>query len=183
MVRVPLEPEVYELIFTEGEPDGLWHPTADPREHRRRSIYLFAKRNVRLPLLEAFDRPDTLTSCPVRPVSTFAPQALILMNGPFLQEQSQAFAGRLLGECGPDRGRLIARAYRLALARPPRPEEVGMVRDFLAGQADLLRDRLRGRLPVVLPPGLSEGVDPAEAAALADFCLALFNSNEFLYVN
>src|SRR5262249_35556290 len=41
MVRVPLEPEVYELIFTEGEPDGLWFPTNDPREHARRSLYLF----------------------------------------------------------------------------------------------------------------------------------------------
>src|SRR5204863_7174577 len=96
VVRVPLEPEVYDLIFTEGEPDGLWLPTPDLREHGRRSIYLFAKRNVRLPMLEAFDRPDSLTSCPVRPVSTFAPQALILMNGRFLQEQSRAFAARLL---------------------------------------------------------------------------------------
>ena len=102
MVRTPLEPEVYDLIFTEGEPDGLWPVTPDPRQHTRRSLYLFAKRNVRLPLLEAFDQPDTLSSCPVRPVSTFAPQALILLNGPFLQEQSQAFAVRLLREAGPD---------------------------------------------------------------------------------
>src|SRR5204862_7520665 len=144
MVRVPLEPEVYELIFTEGEPDGLWHAHPDPREHARRSVYLFAKRNVRLPLLEAFDRPDSLTSCPVRPVSTFAPQALILMNGPYLQEQSKAFAARLLRECGSDIGRLIERAYRLALARPARPDEVGMVRDFLAGRGQLVRDRPRG---------------------------------------
>ena len=82
-VRVPLEPEVYDLIFTEGEPDGLWPVTPDPRQHTRRSIYLFNKRNVRLPMLEAFDQPDTLNSCADRPVSTFAPQALILMNGPF----------------------------------------------------------------------------------------------------
>src|SRR5437588_3728282 len=96
MVRVPLEPEVYELIFTEGEPDGLWHVTPDAREHTRRTLYLFAKRNVRLPLLEAFDQPDTLTSCPVRGVSTFAPQALILLNSPQMQQQSQAFAVRVL---------------------------------------------------------------------------------------
>jgi hypothetical protein len=91
MVRVPLEPEVYDLIFTEGDPDGLWHVTPDSTTHTRRSLYLFAKRNVRQPLLEAFDQPDTLTSCPVRPVSTFAPQALILLNGPLAQEQSKAF--------------------------------------------------------------------------------------------
>src|SRR5205085_12662265 len=43
-IRVPLEPEVYRLIFTEGEPDGLWGVTPDPRQHTRRSLYLFAKR-------------------------------------------------------------------------------------------------------------------------------------------
>ena len=161
MVRVPLEPEVYDLIFTEGEPDGLWPTTPDPRQHVRRSIYLFAKHNVRLPLFEAFDKPDMLTSCPVRPVSTFAPQALILFNGPFLQEQSKALAARLLRECGPDADRQIDRAYRLALARPPRPDEREAARTFLRTQADLLGDRL---------------------AALADFCLAMFNRNEFLYV-
>jgi hypothetical protein len=182
VVRVPLEPEVYELIFTEGEPDGLWHVTPDVREHGRRSIYLFAKRNVRLPLLEAFDKPDSLTSCPVRPVSTFAPQALILMNGPFLHEQSRQFAARLLRECGSDKGRIIERAYRLALSRPPRAVERSLAQEFLASQADFLRDRLRGRQRVQLPADIPEDMEPAAAGALVDFCLALLNCNEFVYV-
>jgi hypothetical protein len=183
MVRVPLEPEVYDLIFTEGEPDGLWPVTPDVREHTRRSIYLYAKRNVRLPLLEAFDRPDTLTSCPVRPVSTFAPQALILMNGPLLQTQSKQFAARLLRECGANVDRQIERAYRLALARPPRNQERQMAHEFLVTQADLIRDRLRARQAVGLPPEVPDTVDPALAAALVDYCLALLNSNEFIYVH
>jgi hypothetical protein len=183
MVRVPLEPEVYDLIFTEGEPDGLWPVTPDALEHDRRSLYLFAKRNVRLPLLEAFDRPDTLSSCPVRPVSTFAPQALILLNGPLLQEQSRQFAGRLLREEGADVDRQIDRAYRLALGRPPRPAELQQARDFLKGQADLVRERLRARERIGLPPGLAADTDPAAAVGLVDFCLALLNCNEFAYVN
>jgi hypothetical protein len=183
MVRVPLEPEVYDLIFTEGEPDGLWQVTPDWREYGRRSIYLFAKRNVRLPLLEAFDKPDSLTSCPIRPVSTFAPQALILLNGPFMQEQSRRFAGRLLRECGGSRERQIGRAYRLALSRPARPVERKMMREFLTSQAALYRDRLRARQALSVPEDVSKGVDPAEAAALADCCLALLNCNEFLYIN
>jgi hypothetical protein len=181
MIRVPLEPEVYELIFTEGEPDFLWPTTPDPRQHLRRSVYLFAKRNVRLPLFEAFDKPDMLTSCPVRPVSTFAPQALILFNGPFLQEQSKALAARLLRECGSDADRQIDRAYRLALARPPRPAEREAARTFLQTQADLIRDRLRSRKPPARSAGVLDSIDPT-AAALADFCLAMFNRNEFLYV-
>ena len=162
MVRVPLEPEVYDLIFTEGEPDGLWPVTPDVREHTRRSIYLFAKRNVHLPLFEAFDQPDSLTSCPSRPVSTFAPQALIMMNGPFMQEQSKLFAARLVRECGAEAERQIDRAYRLALGRPARPAEKQTAVAFLAKQAELA--------------GGSQ-------AALADFCLALLNCNEFVYVN
>jgi len=182
MVRVPLEPEVYDLIFTEGEPDGLWPVTPDAKQHTRRSLYLFAKRNVRQPVLEAFDQPDTLTSCPVRPVSTFAPQALILLNGPLTQQQSQAFGVRLLRESRPDLKSRIERAYRLALARPPREEEMRQALTFLEEQSELLRDRLRARLRVNVPEGTPEGADPALAAALADFCLALFNRNEFVYV-
>jgi Protein of unknown function (DUF1549)/Protein of unknown function (DUF1553) len=183
MIRVPLEPEVYDLIFTESEPDGLWLVTPDVRQHTRRTLYLFAKRNVRLPLLEAFDQPDTLFSCPVRPVSTFAPQALILLNGPLMQKQSKAFAGRVLSEGGKERAAQIERAYRLALARPPREVERKQALEFLERQTELVRDRLLARLPVALPPKLSAEVDPAYAAALVDFCLALLNCNEFLYVN
>jgi hypothetical protein len=166
MVRVPLEPEVYALIFTEGEPDGLWPVTPDARAHARRSLYLFNKRNVRLPLLEAFDQPDTLTSCPVRPVSTFAPQALILLNGPFMQGRARTFAARLAREGGQAPADRVALAYRLALSRPPRPAELRLALDFLADQGRLLRDR-----------------PDAAQAALTDLCLALLNSNEFLYVN
>jgi hypothetical protein len=166
-VLVPLEPEVYDLIFTEAEPDGLWLTTPDVRQHTRRSLYLFAKRNVRQPFLEAFDQPDTLNPCPVRPISTFAPQALILMNGPLAQAQSKAFAARLLAEAGREPAALIERAYRLALGRPPRDDEARIAGDFLRKQEALLRERGRG---------------DAQAAALADFCLAMFNLNEFIYV-
>jgi hypothetical protein len=182
MIRVPLEPEVYELIFTEGEPDGLWRETPDAREHQRRSVYLFAKRNVRLPMLEAFDQPDTLSSCPARPTSTFAPQALIMLNGPFMQTQSKKFAGRLMRAYGADSAALINGAYQLALSRDPSGEEKRMAEEFLASQAALIRQRLQARLSVALPPDIPEGVDPALAAALADFCLAMMNRNEFIYV-
>jgi hypothetical protein len=181
-VRVPLEPEVYAFIFTEDEPDGLWPVTPDAREHNRRSIYLCAKRNVRQPILEAFDQPDMVAPCPARAISTFAPQALILLNGPFMQAQSKAFAVRLLRGTADNAGR-VERAYRLALARPPKPAERDMAIAFLAEQAELVRDRLRANLPVGVPPGTPDDADPAMAVALADFCLALLNRNEFLYVD
>jgi hypothetical protein len=182
MVRVPLEPEVYDLIFTEGEPDGLWPVTKDVKQHTRRSLYLFAKRNVRQPFLEAFDQPDRLTPCGGRAVSTFAPQALILMNGPLAQAQSRALAARLLREEGADEAKQIAAAYRCSFARSPRASEKELARTFLKDQAEASRARLRAGKPLALPPDLPADADPAYAAALADFCLALFNANEFVYV-
>jgi hypothetical protein len=180
-VRVPLEPEVYDLIFTEGEPDGLWHANPDPAQHNRRSLYLFAKRNVRLPMLEALDQPDRLFPCAARPVSTFAPQALILMNGPFTQRQSRAMAATLLRECGPNTDLQIERAYRRAFARRPTTDEIDVAKTFLKDQAESAADRLRARLPAGVPDDLPPGSNVAHAVALADFCLALFNANEFAY--
>jgi len=153
-VRVPIEPEVYDLIFTEHERDGLWPLSPDTTEQYRRSIYLYNKRGVRLPLLSAFDQPDAITSCPVRPVSTHALQALSLFNSPFMQEQSNALAGRLKSECkSENKTCMIDRAWRLTLSRAPRPQELALARKFLVS-----------------------------GGTLAEMGLALFNRNEFVYV-
>ena len=178
MIRVPIEQEVYDLIFSESEPDGLWPVTPDSREHGRRSIYLFAKRNVRLPMFEAFDRPDALSSCPVRPVSTFAPQALILLNGPFMNDQARAFAVRLQRECGEDTDAQVRRAYLLALGRPATKQEIAQAKSFLAHQVGIVRGE-----SAVQRQNAAGDRTKITAVALADFCLALLNCNEFLYVN
>jgi len=182
-VRVPLEPEVYDLIFTEGEPDGLWHVTPDAAQHTRRSIYLFNKRNVRLPMFEAFDQPDTLNSCAYRPVSTFAPQALILMNAPFVREQGKATAVSLVKAVGTDRDQQITALYQRAFGRRPRAEERTLAGEFLHEQADTIRDKLRAREFVGIDPdSLPPGAHLAEVRALADLCVVLFNTHEFVYI-
>ena len=144
---------MYDLIFTEDEPSGLWPVTADSRQHTRRSVYLFVKRNVRLPLLEAFDQPDTLNSCAARPVSTFAPQALILMNGQFARQQSRVMAADLIRSAGNEPKARIDSLYRRALGRPPREAELKLGLEFLARQAELVRPRLLARQVIGLPDG------------------------------
>lgn len=180
-VRVPLEPEVYDLIFTEDEPTNLWKVTPDPKQHTRRSLYLFAKRNVRQPLLEAFDQPDTLGSCAVRGRSTFAPQALTLMNGPLAAEQSKAFAVSLITAGGTEK-EWIESAYRRALGRPATADEVKKLTGFLDTQSKLLAARKAKGDDIGVLPGLAKDADPVRSRALADVCLALFNLNEFVYV-
>jgi hypothetical protein len=152
-VKIPIEQEVYDLIFTEYERDGLWPVSPDRNVQNRRGIYLYNKRSVRLPLFTAFDQPDAITSCPVRPVSTHALQALSMFNSSFMQEVSQAFAARLERSCGSNRSCQINSAWLLTLSRKPRPEENRLALNFF---------KSGGTLP--------------------DFCLALFNRNEFIYV-
>ncbi|WP_439628676.1 DUF1549 and DUF1553 domain-containing protein [Gemmata sp.] len=180
-VKVPLEPEVYDLIFTEGEPDGLWPVTPDATQHTRRSLYLFNKRNVRLPLLEALDQPDTLNSCAFRPVSTSAPQALILMNGPFVQEQGRTLAVALVKEHA-DTAKQLEALYRRTVGRPPRAEEVKLAVEFLDAQAETIRGRMKANQPIGLDPkSLPPGTDAARTRALADLCVVMFNTHEFVY--
>jgi hypothetical protein len=152
-VRIPIEPEVYNLIFTEHERDGLWPVNPDKSVQNRRSIYLYNKRSVRLPMLTSFDQPDAITSCPVRPVSTHPLQALSLMNSDFMQEQSQAFADRLAKECKNDKACAVKTAWSLTLSRTPSPEEQKLAKTFFSA-----------------------------GGSLADMCLALLNRNEFVYV-
>jgi hypothetical protein len=131
MIKIPLEPEVYDLIFTEGEPDGLWLANPDPHEHFRRSVYLFNKRNVRLPLLEVFDQPDTLVTCPIRNSSTHAPQALTMLNGPLSQELCLALAAKIIDAAGNKQEDWTTLLWQRVLGRIPTPIEQENAMTFL----------------------------------------------------
>jgi hypothetical protein len=176
-VLAPLEKEVEDLIFTEAEVVDLWPEDRDPSEHLRRSLYLFRKRNVRYPLFDAFDAPDTQSACPRRETSTHALQALVLLNSEFAAGRARVLAGRVLREGAARVDDRIRRAYRFALAREPKAPEIERARSFLKDQAGRIRDQGRDGRPSGLPGG-----EPAEVAAWADLALALLNSNEFLYV-
>jgi len=178
-VLAPLEKEVEDLIFTEAEAVDLWPEDRDPAEHSRRSLYLFRKRNVRYPLFDAFDAPDTLSACPRRATSTHALQALTLLNSEFAAGRARALAARIMHEAGSRTENRIRRAYQLALAREPKSFETERARSFLKTQAELIRQEKRQPNG---PAGEIPSSESAEAAAWIDFALALLNSNEFLYV-
>jgi hypothetical protein len=177
-VRPPLPPELLKTVH-----QGHWVVSPDPLDHTRRSLYLFVRRNLRYPMFEVFDRPDTNASCPRRNQSTIAPQALTLLNSKVSLDAAEALSGRLLRETGGDQERCIALAYRLTLGRQPTDEDRAMVEDFL--ERDLERIKQSGRSPdeLALPKDIPPGVSPSQAATITDLCLALFNLNEFIYID
>jgi Protein of unknown function (DUF1553)/Protein of unknown function (DUF1549) len=180
-ILAPLEKEVKDLIFTEAEVVDLWPVDPAPAEHARRSLYLFRKRNVRYPLFDAFDAPDTQTACPRRQSSTQALQALELLNSDFAAGRAQRLAARAPREAGPRVEDRIRRTYHLVLARDPRPREIERATAFVRNQTDFIERQARAdKSPRLRPEG--DGWINAAEAAWVDFSLALLNSNEFLYV-
>ena len=77
-VRPPLPREITGTLL-----NNQWPVSTNREDHHRRSVYLFARRNLRYPLFDLFDRPDGTASCGRRKESTTAPQSLILLNSNF----------------------------------------------------------------------------------------------------
>jgi hypothetical protein len=124
-IMIPVAPELIELLYKPSQ----WRVTPDKNQHDRRSIYLFAKRNLRLPFMEVFDQPDLQISCDRRISSTHAPQALEMLNGPLSNAMAAAFADRLRLETDPDKQ--IELAFRLTVGRVPTANEHRLSRQFL----------------------------------------------------
>ncbi len=175
-VLAPLEKEVKALIFTEAEVVDLWPIDRDRAEHVRRSLYLFRKRNVRYPLFDAFDAPDTQSACPRRATSTHALQALTLLNSELAHRRARALALRARPSDRVNDDAAIFNVYRCVFARDPKPVEMARARSFLAAQTERIRRENSARTEARLDQadGISE--------AWSDFALALLNSNEFLYI-
>ncbi|MBM3822078.1 MAG: DUF1553 domain-containing protein [Verrucomicrobia bacterium] len=159
-----LPKEVHRTQDSEGKG---WQ-TSPPREQSRRSIYTFVKRALLTPLLESFDYTTTTVPVGERAVTTVAAQALTLLNDAFVRERGARLAARLDREAGQDPARRIQRAFELALQRRPAVEELDSAQAWWREQRQL-----------------AEAKHPAEAEAMAwqAFCVALFNLNEFVYVD
>ena len=107
-----------------------WPVTADAEEHTRRSVYLFARRNLRFPFLETFDLPDSNQSCPKRQQSTTGPQALAMLNSADVAVAAKALAQRVAKATNvvDEQATLV---FRLTYARLPSAAELQAVREFL----------------------------------------------------
>jgi hypothetical protein len=96
----------------------------------RRTLYVMTIRSDRSGFGPLFDSADPTAPVEKRTISTVAPQALFLLNNPFVLEQTQALAKRILAADKDDEAR-IKSVYALLYGRPPAAEEAAIGRDFL----------------------------------------------------
>ena len=100
-----------------------WEPPETEEETRRRSIYIFQRRSLPLPMMAAFDAGPFSESCPRRSSTTTPLQALSFMNGALVNEEAAQLAARIRREAGENRGVQIQRLFEVVLNRAPEAEE------------------------------------------------------------
>ncbi len=122
-------------------------------EEWRRMVYQFKPRMEQDETFGVFDCPDAALPAPRRTRSTTPLQALNLLNSPFILQQCGILSQELVEHAGPEVADQVDRAFQLAFSRSPTDAEVEMAEEVI---------REHG-LPL--------------------FCRAIFNANEFLYVN
>ena len=149
-VRPPLPAELRSTLLKDQ-----WNVTEDKSEHNRRSIYVFARRNLRFPIFEAFDRPAANQSCSRRDVSTTAPQALHLLNSEFSLQTAELIADRILYDKAKS-DQQVVEAFELILNHSAATDELNDARRFIANSDD---------------------------DGFTYLCLALLNSNDFCFVD
>jgi hypothetical protein len=130
-----------------------WEVSKDERQWSRRGVYVVVRRSLRMPFFDTFNANDPSTSCVRRDATVVSPQSLTLLNGAVAARQSRAFAERLTRECGDDSTKIIQRAWLLAFGRIVEADELKRTLEFL------------------------------ESQSLLEFCLALMNTNEFIYID
>jgi hypothetical protein len=145
------------------------NPFKDVYPSRHRSVYLMTQRFQRHPYLGLFDGPDTNTSTEQRTTSTVPQQALFLMNNPFMAEQAEGFARRLIAASNDVRLR-IELAHELAWSRPAKPVEAEKGMQYLEQYATQLR---------------AAGVPAArlELETWTSYARVLLSANEFVYLD
>jgi hypothetical protein len=188
-----------------------YQPNPLPGQRNRRSLYALRLRGLSDPAMEVFNQPVPDTSCERRSTSTITPQALTLMNGRRAVQRALAMAAHL-HQAAPEAtaAEQVQRAFAWTLGRSPdateqqwvlahlaalqarhrqlqfapEPRLTAVTRqavDELTGETFAFTERLEQREDYVSEPQYAELA--ADIRALADVCLVLLNSNEFVYVD
>lgn len=202
-MEVALQPRMIQFSIAPA-----YQPSPRPEQRNRRSIYAYRVRGQADPFLEIFNQPNPNDSCEMRDAPSVSPQAFTMLNSDLITDRSIAFADRLMTENDSFDER-VTRAFELALGREPDQEEksrslayVEEMRGYhkkhdpdpvtyptsvtrsLVEEFSGLPFEFEEILPVFenyTPDKKASDVD-TDTRALADLCLVLFNSNEFVHV-
>ena len=144
----------------------MFGPGSLNQQDRRRSVYLKVKRGTLIPVLQLFDAPDALQSIGERTITTVPPQALAMMNSPFIRKLADQFAKRVRPSADKSLVHVVNDAYAVGLCRPPSDDERQLMLAFIESQSK------------------SYGNDAkATNMAVADYCQLMLCLNEFLFVD
>ena len=157
-----IRPHIHPGVIATGTTRKWPTVERESHEHWRRSVYIFTRRSVLMPMLEAFDAPTTTQSCEQRLITTVPTQALQLMNDRFTNEQAALMARRVIAKVGRDTEKQVRAIYWQSLSREPTDSELTECVAFVQQQHEY--------------HGSAE-------PSLADLCHVMFNLNEFVYVN
>ncbi len=163
---IPVSPdEVGQFVVAVDTRDSAGRPSgkveALGEDEFRRSIYVQVRRSMPLSVIEPFDLPRMTPNCDRRPVSTAAPQALLMLNNPFMVQQAGLIGDRVRATSS-DLPTQATLTWRLIYGRTPNADEITSAVEFLTPPPDA-------------PPEIA-------AANLNLLCQTLLCSNGFLYV-
>jgi len=187
---------------------SAWTPNPLPSQRHRRSIYALKLRGLVDPMQEVFNAPAPDFSCERRDASTVTPQVFSLFNSQASNDRALALASRVLKETKDDND-AVRQCFALVYGRAPSADELAAClahwhqmesvqakaklastkpplevrRDAVeenTGEKFSFQEKLHSNAEFV--PDLQPTDVDARTRALADVCLALFNSNEFAYV-
>jgi hypothetical protein len=156
------------LLFQAGTLDtALDGPSIRDLNTHRRTLYLMTIRSERSDYRTLFDAADSTAIVDQRIDSTVAPQALFLLNNPFVLEQAKLIAARVLKEAPADDRAKINWLYNRLYSRPASEKEMD-VGEQLLKESQQPQD---GAAPL------------SREAAWEAYCQVLVCANEFVYVD
>lgn len=173
----PYQPQGYLAAL--NFPKREW-ATGAGEDLYRRALYTHWQRTFVHPSLLAFDAPTREECTASRIISNTPLQALVLLNDPIFVEAGRVFAERILREGGDSFEKRAPFAFRTALSRSPRKEEVAVLQQlYTAQRARYAADREAAEKLVRTgdsPP--APGLDPVEVAAWTGVARAILNLHE-----
>jgi hypothetical protein len=169
------------------QPEGIWNmPYNEDRwvesegeDRHRRSLYTFLRRTSPYPMHMTFDATSR-EYCASRRVRTNTPlQALTLLNDRASFEAARALAARVAAL--PDAAARATQAFRLVIARDPKPAELARLLAYVAAE----RSHFTGRLDAArqVAPSPPAGQSAADAAAWTLAANVLLNLDEAVTKN